>query len=148
MNYLLYSIIISLVILFFLSVKKLLKIENESINISDSNIKYNKPKIHLIGDSITEYSFKYDLCGFGVLLTNYYNRYADVINRGFSGYNTEYVLKLFNYLYPNDMNKNEIPILATIMLGSNDATGDCDPRFHIPLDKYKNNLIKVFYINY
>lgn len=49
-----------------------------------------RPKIILFGDSITQQSFT--VGGWGARLADHYARKADVINRGFSGYNTTWGL--------------------------------------------------------
>lgn len=46
----------------------------------------SRPKIILLGDSITQLSFASDH-GFGAALCDAYQRRADVFNRGYSGYN-------------------------------------------------------------
>jgi len=55
---------------------------------------YDRPKIVLFGDSITQMSFIDG--GFGSKLANYYQRKADVINLGFSGYTTRSTLAMFD----------------------------------------------------
>ena len=44
-----------------------------------------RPSIVLFGDSITQFSFNPELCGWGAAMTHWYARQADVLNRGFSG---------------------------------------------------------------
>ena len=44
------------------------------------------PTILLLGDSLTQLAFE----GWGARLANVYQRRADVINRGCSGYNTDF----------------------------------------------------------
>jgi len=53
------------------------------INKMSSKIK--RPIILLFGDSITQQSFNVTYRGWGAATADWYNRYADVINRGFSG---------------------------------------------------------------
>lgn len=45
-----------------------------------------RPQFVLFGDSITQYSFATK--GWGAQLANHYQRKVDVVNRGYSGYNT------------------------------------------------------------
>ncbi|BCS04953.1 SGNH/GDSL hydrolase family protein [Aspergillus luchuensis] len=78
----------------------------------------------LFGDSLTEMSSSQDYgFGFHAALQHDYSRRLDVINRGFSGYNTSHALK-------------------TIFFGCNDA---CLPGNyqHIPLDIYRENLREI-----
>lgn len=74
---------------------------------------------------------------------NLYRRRVDVINRGYSGYTTEYILKMMPYLYPKNSHKNTLPIFTTLMLGSNDATGSCDTFKHLTTEQYRSNLRKI-----
>lgn len=57
---------------------------------------YNKMfRIILLGDSITQMSFS-SPGGFGAHLADVYQRRADVLNRGYSGYNTNWILELLS----------------------------------------------------
>jgi hypothetical protein len=44
-----------------------------------------RPTVMLFGDSITQQSFSVEFRGWGAMLGDWYNRHADVINRGYSG---------------------------------------------------------------
>mmetsp|Transcript_10127 Transcript_10127/g.15082 ORF Transcript_10127/g.15082 Transcript_10127/m.15082 type:complete len:263 (+) Transcript_10127:109-897(+) len=103
-----------------------------------------RPKIILLGDSITQLSFSSDH-GFGAAICDAYQRRADVLNRGYSGYNTEWILKLLETkkadVFANDP-KNVV--LMTVFLGANDASSSAfNPRQHVPLPKYKENLKQI-----
>ena len=50
-----------------------------------------RPKIVLFGDSITQLSFSAKDRGFGCYISDAFQRRADVLNRGYSGYNTDWV---------------------------------------------------------
>ena len=71
----------------------------------------------LFGDSITEQSFGEG--GFGGALQNEYKRDADVILRGYSGYNTAHAANLLKYVFPLD--DPSPPVLVTVCFGANDA---------------------------
>ena len=47
------------------------------------------PRVLLFGDSLTQYSFGYD-GGWGAMLADRLQRRADVVVRGYSGYNTRW----------------------------------------------------------
>jgi len=49
----------------------------------------------LFGDSITQGAWEPDMNGFGQRLSHIYARKLDVLNRGFSGYNTDWALPVF-----------------------------------------------------
>jgi len=75
-------------------------------------------------------------------LANHYQRSADVILRGYSGYNTRWALFLLPDLFPRDQGASA-PDLVTIFLGANDAVmpdmGE-QSRQHVPLEEYVRNL--------
>jgi len=120
-------------------------------------------KIILMGDSITQMSLSATLSGWGTHLADLYQRRADVYNRGFSGYNTDWFLKYLEtdkgrrdlFFKPSlDVVKgaegssmniqygggSDIK-LVTIFFGANDAA---DPvlhkRHHVPLIRFQANL--------
>ncbi|XP_074565318.1 GDSL esterase/lipase At5g62930 [Curcuma longa] len=100
-----------------------------------------RPQFVLFGDSITEQSFRHG--GWGASLANTYSRKADVIVRGFGGYNTRWALFLLNHLFPP--NSLTPPAVVTIFFGANDAAllGRTSERQYVPLEEYKENLSKI-----
>jgi len=107
-----------------------------------SSLKRNEgyPKIILFGDSLTQYSFDTANRGFGAALQNYYARRADVVNRGYSGFNTTWLLPHFkNVIRLLQAADSEPPLLFTILLGTNDSVHPNYPQ-HVPLDEYEKNL--------
>eukprot|EP00588_Corethron_pennatum_P020935 CAMPEP_0194327738 /NCGR_PEP_ID=MMETSP0171-20130528/42265_1 /TAXON_ID=218684 /ORGANISM="Corethron pennatum, Strain L29A3" /LENGTH=287 /DNA_ID=CAMNT_0039087779 /DNA_START=105 /DNA_END=964 /DNA_ORIENTATION=+ len=113
-------------------------------------------RIVLLGDSITQMSFSSG--GFGAHLSDVYQRRADVFNRGFSGYNTLWILELLQteegrreIFGPPDDSKTDIPSgavrLVTIFLGANDASDSkLNARQHISVRDYRANLKKIVQI--
>lgn len=102
-----------------------------------------RPKIYLFGDSITEESYADG--GWGASLTNHFSRTADVVLRGYSGYNTRWALKVLDRVFHAEAAVEE-PVAVTVFFGANDA---CLPdRYgafqHVPLDEYKDNLHTIF----
>ncbi|XP_048329107.2 GDSL esterase/lipase At5g62930 [Ziziphus jujuba] len=100
-----------------------------------------RPQIVLFGDSITEQSFKPG--GWGAFLAETYSRKADVLVRGYGGYNTRWALFLLHHLFPLDSTKP--PAVTTIFFGANDAAilGRTSERQHVPAEEYKENLRKM-----
>ncbi|KAL3335615.1 hypothetical protein AABB24_031709 [Solanum stoloniferum] len=100
-----------------------------------------RPQIVLFGDSITEQSFR--LGGWGAALADTYTRKADILNRGYGGYNTRWALFLLHHLFPLDAPTP--PVAVTIFFGANDAAllGRTSERQHVPLEEYKENLRKM-----
>jgi lysophospholipase L1-like esterase len=88
-----------------------------------------------LGDSLTQTSFE----GWGGLLADAYQRRADVLNRGLSGYNTRWFLR-----YAQDYGVWEELgdiRLITILFGANDASlEDQNPHAHVPLKEYGENM--------
>jgi len=101
-----------------------------------------RPSIMLFGDSITQFSFNPELCGWGAAMAHWYARQANVLNRGFSGYNTRQGLVLLRKLLPlPDVEASDQPRLLTIKFGANDAAdADLNRRQHVPLAEYETNL--------
>ena len=65
--------------------------DNANTNSVEIDTAYDIPKILLIGDSITQYSFDVAKLGWGSIVSNAFIRKADVINRGFSSTYTHLV---------------------------------------------------------
>ncbi|XP_031092522.1 GDSL esterase/lipase At5g62930 [Ipomoea triloba] len=100
-----------------------------------------RPQIILFGDSITEQSFR--LGGWGAAIADNYSRKADILNRGYGGYNTRWALLLMHHLFP--LQSITYPAVTTIFFGANDAalSGRTSERQHVPLEEYKENLRKM-----
>uniref|UniRef100_A0A7S1NIF2 SGNH hydrolase-type esterase domain-containing protein n=1 Tax=Eutreptiella gymnastica TaxID=73025 RepID=A0A7S1NIF2_9EUGL len=99
----------------------------------------HRPSFLLLGDSITQFGARHDPVGWSMLLASKYTgeRKADILNEGFSGYNTRWVLRILPHIL-KDVPQNQV-LLVTVMLGANDATAP-DHYQHVPLDEYGDNL--------
>jgi isoamyl acetate esterase len=98
---------------------------------SVSTIKDTTAQILLLGDSLTQLGFE----GWSTSLANVYQRRADVINRGCSGYNTKNFLEYIPLPACNNV------CLVTIFFGANDASLlNENPRQHVPIGDYSRNL--------
>ncbi|XP_062981897.1 isoamyl acetate-hydrolyzing esterase 1 homolog [Elgaria multicarinata webbii] len=97
-----------------------------------------RPRIVLFGDSITEFSFQEN--GWGASVAHRLARKCDVLNRGLSGYNTRWAkIVLPRLIYKESNAKNTIAV--TVFFGANDsALKDVNPKQHVPLDEYADNL--------
>ncbi|ODM20654.1 hypothetical protein SI65_03707 [Aspergillus cristatus] len=92
----------------------------------------------VFGDSITQNSCQRDLnFGFFGALQDAYIRKLDVINRGFSGYNTAHAVKVFPKFFPTP--ETATVRFMTIFFGANDASLPRNAQY-VPLDDYKKNL--------
>ena len=91
----------------------------------------------LFGDSITEQSLVPE-GGWGAHLASRYARRADVLNRGFSGYNTQWALEAMPYVFPAGADP---PALVVVFFGANDASLlELNARQHVPEERYAANL--------
>lgn len=114
----------------------------ESVSVP-SDIQQRK-QILLLGDSLTQLSFSPR--GFGSYLSNMYQRRADVLNRGFAGYNTTWFCHYLNTDAGlkdvfGTYSKNENVSLVTVFFGANDASDSIlNPRHHVSIQQFKENL--------
>ncbi|KAI5764781.1 IAH1 [Gulo gulo luscus] len=96
------------------------------------------PRVLLFGDSITQFSFQQG--GWGASLADKLVRKCDVLNRGFSGYNTRWAKIILPRLITKG-NSLDSPAAVTIFFGANDsALKDENPKQHVPLAEYAANL--------
>eukprot|EP00934_Nitzschia_sp_Nitz4_P005912 Nitzschia sp. Nitz4//scaffold88_size82704//39945//41126//NITZ4_005293-RA/size82704-processed-gene-0.67-mRNA-1//-1//CDS//3329559497//5902//frame0 len=104
-------------------------------NMETTNSALRRPKILLLGDSLTQISWDGWVGG----LAHRYQRRADVVNRGLSGYNTRWYLL---YAEAEDVWKEPGSVaLTVIFFGANDASLEkYNPRQHVPLPEYQANL--------
>jgi lysophospholipase L1-like esterase len=125
----------------------------------------SRSKIILLGDSITQQAHSASLSGWGTHLADVYQRRADVYNRGFSGYNTDWILQLLETnegkqdifglasatvnanananANANDLDSSGVPLI-TIFFGANDASdAKLNPRHHVPVDRFMLNLKQI-----
>ncbi|KAI2493198.1 hypothetical protein MHU86_21347 [Fragilaria crotonensis] len=103
-----------------------------------------RPIIATFGDSLTQLGFGVNgQVGWVSLLASAYSRRADVLNRGFSGYNTRHALEMLPRVFVEDGTTDKAPVLfCTVFLGANDAALPGEPQ-HVPLEEYRHNLGKI-----
>ncbi|XP_058761864.1 GDSL esterase/lipase At5g45920-like [Vicia villosa] len=101
----------------------------------------SRSKIYLFGDSITEKSFA--VGGWGASLANHFCRTADVVVRGYTGYNTRWALKVLERVFPPS--QETAPVALTVLFGANDSCLPyrCSAFHHVPLLEYKGNLRSI-----
>jgi isoamyl acetate esterase len=79
--------------------------------------------------------------GWGLRLQFEYIRKLDVINRGFSGFNTRWCKKLLPEILKAQLLQNTKIRLFTLFLGANDAViPSSHPEYAVPLDEFNANL--------
>jgi lysophospholipase L1-like esterase len=101
-------------------------------------------KLILIGDSHTEWGYGNNNgignVGWAGLVSNQLIRKADVVNRGFSGYNTKWIRMMLPELLSEFAPKNYVG--AVVFLGTNDATVN-GTLTHVSLADYAHNLKNI-----
>ncbi|KAI0831767.1 SGNH hydrolase [Trametes gibbosa] len=95
--------------------------------------------IVLLGDSLTEFAAAPE--GFATKLGEAYIRKLDVVNRGFAGYNTDWIIPVFEQIWPTQDRRHQYPRtrLLVVWLGANDAAR-AHSKHHVPLARYEANL--------
>lgn len=80
-----------------------------------------RPQFVLFGDSITQRSFGPG--GWAAALADTYTRRVDIVNRGYSGYNSRWALTLLDHVFPPTAAGAAAADvrLATVFFGANDA---------------------------
>ncbi|KAK3106321.1 hypothetical protein FSP39_017670, partial [Pinctada imbricata] len=87
-----------------------------------------------------QFSFSVDGC-WGSLLANFLQRKCDVVNRGFSGYNTRWCNIMIDEVF-SEFETSDIA-MVTIFLGANDSNLPDNKHQHVPLVEYKQHLEKM-----
>jgi lysophospholipase L1-like esterase len=101
-----------------------------------------RPAIVLFGDSITHQGFGWEGgIGWASLLSSDYSRRADVLNRGFSGYNTRHAVELLPRIFATAPPTDGV-LFTTVFFGANDAALPGELQ-HVPIDEYGKNLEKI-----
>mmetsp|Transcript_61536 Transcript_61536/g.120817 ORF Transcript_61536/g.120817 Transcript_61536/m.120817 type:complete len:354 (+) Transcript_61536:10-1071(+) len=94
----------------------------------------------LFGDSLTQRGFgEGGWCG---ALAHFFQRKADIYNRGYGGYNTRWARYLVPYIFPlseDTVSAASQHLLVAVWFGANDAAAPSE-RVHVPLDEYEDNL--------
>ncbi|KAL2337751.1 hypothetical protein Fmac_012197 [Flemingia macrophylla] len=100
-----------------------------------------RPQFVLFGSSIVEFSYSNE--GWGATLANLYARKADVILRGYAGWNSRRALQVLDKIFPKDATIQ--PSLVIVYFGGNDSTHPhpSGHGFHVPLQEYIENMRKI-----
>lgn len=96
-----------------------------------------RKRIVFFGDSITQQAQDPINDGWISCLGNWWTRRVDVINRGFSGYNTKYAVLIVQRAVIR-----ERPDLVVVFFGANDAAIPQSTQ-HVPLEEYHLNLLFI-----
>ncbi|KAJ3680744.1 hypothetical protein LUZ60_015233 [Juncus effusus] len=100
-----------------------------------------RPLIVLFGSSIVQYSFSNG--GWGAILADVYARKADIILRGYLGWNSRRAVQVLDKVFPKDATVQ--PSLVIVYFGGNDCI-DKHPSGlgpHVPLPEYIQNMKQI-----
>ncbi|XP_027068757.1 GDSL esterase/lipase WDL1 isoform X1 [Coffea arabica] len=100
-----------------------------------------RPQFVLFGSSIVQFSYSQD--GFGAILTDIYARKADILLRGYAGWNSRGALQVLEQVFPKHAAVQ--PSLVIVYFGGNDSMRP-DPSGqgpHVPLAEYVENMKKI-----
>ncbi|EPS60272.1 hypothetical protein M569_14532 [Genlisea aurea] len=101
----------------------------------------SRPLFVLFGSSIVQISFSNG--GWGAMLSDIYARKADIVTRGYYGWNSRRALKILHQVFPKDAAKQ--PSLVIVYFGGNDSMGPHSSGLgpHVPLEEYVENMRKI-----
>ncbi|KAF4783205.1 GDSL-like Lipase/Acylhydrolase [Colletotrichum scovillei] len=103
------------------------------------------PQVVLFGDSLFQGSVvTFEGFCFQAELQCHVNRRYDVVNRGFSGWNSANALKYLPEMFPPPSPSGPQLKYLLVLLGANDAVQPMHTTTqNVPLEEYKQNLIKI-----
>ncbi|XP_042422759.1 GDSL esterase/lipase CPRD49-like isoform X2 [Zingiber officinale] len=100
-----------------------------------------RPVFVLFGSSIVQFSFSNG--GWGAILADVYARKADIILRGYLGWNSRRGVQVLEEVFPKDAAVQ--PSLVIVYFGGNDSMGSHSSGLgpHVPLPEYIENMRKI-----
>ncbi|KAK6231239.1 hypothetical protein QUC31_011471 [Theobroma cacao] len=100
-----------------------------------------RPLFVLFGSSIVQFSYSNQ--GWGAILADIYARKADIVLRGYSGWNSRRALKVLHQVFPKDAGAQ--PSLVIVYFGGNDSMEPHPLGLgpHVPLPEYVENMKKI-----
>ncbi|WCJ19861.1 SGNH hydrolase-type esterase superfamily protein [Euphorbia peplus] len=101
----------------------------------------SRPQFVLFGSSIVQLSFSHG--GWGSILSDIYARKADVLLRGYYGWNSRRAVEVLDQIFPKDDVAQ--PDLVIVYFGGNDSMGPHSSGLgpHVPLLEYTDNMRKI-----
>ncbi|KAL1804647.1 hypothetical protein ACET3Z_027715 [Daucus carota] len=101
----------------------------------------NRPKFVVFGSSIVQYAFHNN--GWVSILADLYARKADIVLRGYAGWNSRRALQVLDQVFPKTADVQ--PDLVIVYFGANDSTRPHPSGLgpHVPIPEYIENLKKI-----
>ncbi|KAI9206234.1 SGNH hydrolase-type esterase domain-containing protein [Polychytrium aggregatum] len=98
-------------------------------------------QILLFGDSLTQWNFNPDNLGWVARFSHAFVRCVDVVNRGYSGFSTDWCLRIFPSTLASILPKSHARLrLVVIFLGTNDAVTLETSHQYVSLDRFRSNI--------
>ncbi|KAM1159767.1 hypothetical protein FF1_032930 [Malus domestica] len=100
-----------------------------------------RPQFVIFGSSIVQFSYSHG--GWGAILADLYARKADVLLRGYAGWNSRRALQVLEQVFPKDATTQ--PSLVIVYFGGNDSMHPHPSGLgaHVPLKEYVENMRKI-----
>ncbi|EEF34275.1 GDSL esterase/lipase CPRD49 isoform X2 [Ricinus communis] len=100
-----------------------------------------RPQFVLFGSSIVQFSYSND--GWGATLADLYARKADILLRGYAGWNSRRAVQVLDKVFPKDAAIQ--PSLVVVYFGGNDSVHPHPTGLgpHVPLPEYIDNMRKI-----
>ncbi|CAK7325855.1 unnamed protein product [Dovyalis caffra] len=101
----------------------------------------SRPQFVLFGSSIVQLCFSHG--GWGSILSDIYSRKADILLRGYYGWNSRRAIQVLDQVFPKDAPVQ--PSLVIVYFGGNDSMGPHSSGLgpHVPLNEYIENMRKI-----
>uniref|UniRef100_A0A175YKR3 SGNH hydrolase-type esterase domain-containing protein n=1 Tax=Daucus carota subsp. sativus TaxID=79200 RepID=A0A175YKR3_DAUCS len=101
----------------------------------------HRPKFVVFGSSIVQYAFHNN--GWVSILADLYSRKADIVLRGYAGWNSRRALEVLDQVFPKTADVQ--PDLVIVYFGGNDSTRPHPSGLgpHVPIPEYIENLKKI-----
>ncbi|KAJ6432520.1 hypothetical protein OIU84_019706 [Salix udensis] len=101
----------------------------------------SRPQFVFFGSSIVQLCFSHG--GWGSILSDIYSRKADILLRGYYGWNSRRAVQVLDQVFPKEAPVQ--PSLVIVYFGGNDSMGPHSSGLgpHVPLDEYIENMRKI-----